>query len=418
VDNTTLQSATLTLTNHPDGSAESLAVTIPGGNPITASAYNSGTGVLTLTGNGATLAQFQTVIQSAKYNNTSNTPNTANRDITTQVNDGSALNADSAVAHTTLTVTPTNDSPTPVSDSYSGAVGNTKAVLGATASPTEPKVTLSGMSGQVPLANDTDPEGDTISVVANNNIATTGGGTVDIATDGKFTYIPGVGDKNQNDTFQYQVKDSNNSTAFGTVTVGIDNQLVWYVNGSAASEGDGRSTSPLKTLAGATTATGINGGGSSDADGSGDYIFVYGPNTYTGGLPLEASQKLVGSPQGLDVTGHAGVAPASGTNPTITGASNVDAIQLANDTDITRTDITGSTGTSAAVRGSAITNATIGSNTTMTGGSAGGLILSGAASGAISVAATISNSGGNSVNIQNRSGGTATLSGPITDTGS
>jgi len=106
VDDTNLESATITLTNRPDGAAESLSVDTTG-TTIVAAAYVSGTGVLALSGTD-TVAHYQQVIRTAKYNNTSQNPNTTSRSITFTVNDG---DVDSAVATATVTVTAVNDAP-------------------------------------------------------------------------------------------------------------------------------------------------------------------------------------------------------------------------------------------------------------------------------------------------------------------
>jgi VCBS repeat-containing protein len=303
----------------------------------------------------------------------------------------------------TITIIDVNDPPKTVADSYTGAVGNTTAVLGNVVS--EPNVSLSGMSGNVPSANDTDEDaGDTLSVVP-ETVSTTGGGSVTIDSDGTFTYKPGVGDKNQTDSFNYKVTDGE-ATTTGTVSVGIENTLVWYVNGSASSEGDGRSATPYKTLGG------INGaGGAGDADGSADYLFLYGSNTYSGGLPLETSQKLVGSPEGLSVPNHPNLVAASGTNPVVTNASG-DAIALANGSEVLRVNATGASG--VGIRGTSVTTATVGPNTTVSGNSGGAVALSGAAGGEISIGSTIENETGSVVSVSNRSSGTVTLSGSIT----
>jgi len=303
----------------------------------------------------------------------------------------------------TITIIDVNDAPKTVSDTYSGAVGNTTAVLGNVAS--EPNVTLSGMSGHVPSANDSDEDaGDTISVVA-ETVTTTGGGSAAIDSDGTFTYEPGVGDKNQTDSFTYHVTDGEATTA-GTVSVEIENTLVWYVDGAAASGGDGRSATPYKTL------SGINGaGGSGDADGSADYIFLYGSNTYTGGLPLEANQKLIGSPAGLSVPNHPNLVAASGTNPVVTNAGG-DAIALADGSELQRVNASNASG--VGIRGTSVTTATVGSNTTVSGNTGGGVVLSGAAGGEISIGSTIENQLGTVVSVANRSSGTVTLSGNIT----
>jgi VCBS repeat-containing protein len=301
----------------------------------------------------------------------------------------------------TITVIDVNDPPAVAPDSYSGVVGNTTAVKGDVVS--EPNVSL---SGALPIANDSDEDaGDTISVVEEDDIKTTGGGEVDIDPDGTFTYEPGQGDKNENDTFTYKVTDGE-ATSSGTVTIGIDNVLVWYVNGGAASEGDGRSATPYKVLGG------INGaGGAGDKDGSSDYLFLYGSNTYGGGLPLETSQKLVGSPQGLSVPGHAGLVAASGTNPVVTNAGG-NAIVLASGAEVLRTDAKNASG--AGISGSAVTTATVGPNTTISGNSGSAVALSGAAGGDIAIESTIENQNGSVVSVANRNSGTVTLSGNIT----
>ena len=303
----------------------------------------------------------------------------------------------------TIAVNNRNDPPLTQPDSYTGAVGNTTATLGNSVS--GPSVALGGMSGNVPSANDSDPDaGDSFSVVA-ETVATSAGGSVTIDADGSFTYTPGVGDKNQSDSFTYKVSDGE-ASATGTVTIGIDNVLVWYVNGAAGSEGDGRAATPYKTLAG------VNGaGGAGDVDGSGDYVFLYGSATYTGGMPLEASQKLVGSPQGLDVTGHTGLVAATGTNPVISNSGG-DAIALANGAEVLRVDAKSSSG--AGIRGTSVTTATVGANTTISGNSGSAVAISGAAGGDVSIGSTIENQTGSVVSVSGRSSGTVTLSGAVT----
>jgi VCBS repeat-containing protein len=300
----------------------------------------------------------------------------------------------------TVTIINVNDPPVVVNDTYTGAVGNTKAVLGNVVS--GPSVALSGES---PLANDSDEDaGQTISVVP-ETISTADGGSVTIGANGDFTYTPGVGDKNENDSFNYKVTDGE-ATTTGKVTIAIENTLVWYVNGSAASEGNGTSASPFKTLGGVDGA-----GGSGDADGPGDYLFLYGLNTYSGGLPLEANEKLVGQPEGLSVPNHPNLVAAGGTNPVVTNSGG-DAIALANGAEVLRVNATGASG--VGVRGTGVTSATVGPNTTISGNTGGGVALSGAAGGEIAIGSTIENETGAVVSVANRNSGTVTLSGSIT----
>ena len=84
-DNTTLVGATIRLTNPLDGLAETLT-TDSSGTAISA-AYDSGTGLLTLSGED-TLAAYMQVIRNIRYNDTSENPNTATRIIEFIVNDG------------------------------------------------------------------------------------------------------------------------------------------------------------------------------------------------------------------------------------------------------------------------------------------------------------------------------------------
>jgi methionine-rich copper-binding protein CopC len=306
----------------------------------------------------------------------------------------------------TISINDVNDAPVAVADSYGNAVGNTQAVLGTTGS--GPHIVL---TGNVITNNDTDEDATfphTISAVA-ETVASTGGGSATIAADGSFTFLPGVGDKNQVDTFTYHITDGALQSA-GTVSVTIANVLVWYVNG-AAGAGDGRSSSPLNTL------SGINGaGGAGDSDGTGDVVFMYS-GTYGGGLPLEASQKLTGEPHGLTVnpgSGDVTLVAAGGTNPTI-GNSGGAGIALANGVEIQRVNVNGTSG--AGVTGSSVTTAIIGTNTSIGGATGNAFELAGAASGNINVGSTISSSTARSVSVQNRSGGFVNLTGNVTDTG-
>ncbi|MFZ5527605.1 MAG: DUF4347 domain-containing protein, partial [Pseudomonadota bacterium] len=105
-DSTNLTGMTLTLTNPFNGALESLAATTTG-TSITAS-YDSGTGVLTLSGTD-TLARYQQVLRSITYNNLSEAPDTTTRFITVVATDGYTS---SAVATAEISITAMNDAPT------------------------------------------------------------------------------------------------------------------------------------------------------------------------------------------------------------------------------------------------------------------------------------------------------------------
>ncbi len=102
----TMTGMTVTLNNRPNGASELLAATTTG-TPIVAS-YNSGTGVLTLSGS-ATLAQYQQVLRTVTYNNTSQNPDTADRALTVVLTDayGQTASATSAISVTAVNNAPT-----------------------------------------------------------------------------------------------------------------------------------------------------------------------------------------------------------------------------------------------------------------------------------------------------------------------
>ena len=104
VDTTTLTSATVSITTGFVTGQDTLAFTNQNG--ITGS-WSAGTGVLTLTGS-ATVANYQTALQSVTYVNSSEAPSTATRTVSFVTNDGSA---NSAAATRDITVTAINDAP-------------------------------------------------------------------------------------------------------------------------------------------------------------------------------------------------------------------------------------------------------------------------------------------------------------------
>lgn len=104
-DDTTLASASIVLSNRPDGDAESLSVDV-GGTSISGN-YDSTTGRLDLSGSD-TLANYRQVISTLRYNNTSQDPDTTSREVTLTVNDGTD---DSVASTATVTVEAVNDAP-------------------------------------------------------------------------------------------------------------------------------------------------------------------------------------------------------------------------------------------------------------------------------------------------------------------
>ena len=88
-------------------------------NGITGS-YNSGTGVLTLSGS-SSVANYQAALRSVTYADSSDNPSGLTRTVSYQVDDGSATNHASNVVTSTVSVTPVND-PAVISGDTTGSV--------------------------------------------------------------------------------------------------------------------------------------------------------------------------------------------------------------------------------------------------------------------------------------------------------
>jgi VCBS repeat-containing protein len=193
VDDTHLESATIALTNDQDGAAEFLSVTVPGGNPITLGGTNN-SDTITLTGP-ATKAQFEAVVQSLTYDNTSNTPTTSSRNVNVTVNDG---DTNSNTPHSTITVTPTNDEPT--ATDQPGLSTNEDTAL---------PITLTG----------SDPENDTLSFTSDATSAQ--GGTISGGGTANVVYTPAQDFCGASDSFDFTVNDGNGGSDEGTITIAV-----------------------------------------------------------------------------------------------------------------------------------------------------------------------------------------------------
>lgn len=222
-----------------------------------------------------------------------------------EVCDGGALQqCDTATV--TLTIQAVNDPPVVAGESYRAA-GNTELAAGGAA----PTGTAAATSPLSLLANDSDVDGPSPLSTVTGSFPTAAGGTVDVASDGAFVYLPPVGFTGS-DSFGYQVTDGA-VVVPGTALVEVA-AVVWYVDNQAAPGGDGRSTQPFDTLLEAQTAS-----------VPGETIFVFaGDGTTAGqnaGFSLDAGQQLVG--QGVDLVVDFGAGPtvlvAAAAAPAITG---------------------------------------------------------------------------------------------------
>ncbi|MEZ5728889.1 MAG: cadherin domain-containing protein, partial [Burkholderiaceae bacterium] len=116
-DSVNLASMTVTITNLLDGASEVLAANT-GGTAITAS-YNPGTGVLTISG-ADTLANYQQVLRTVSYDNSSENPSTAARLVEFVASDGVYA---SAAVTSTVSITALNDAPVITSDGGGATAG-------------------------------------------------------------------------------------------------------------------------------------------------------------------------------------------------------------------------------------------------------------------------------------------------------
>ncbi|MDL1983033.1 MAG: DUF4347 domain-containing protein, partial [Deltaproteobacteria bacterium] len=146
-----LTSLTVTITNLLNGTAESLTANA-GATGLSVN-YDSGTGVLTISGAG-TAAQYQQVLRTVTYNNTSDTPTTTARIITFTATDA-VSNGNTAT--TTLTVQATNDAPV-------------NSIPGAQTTPEDMELVFFSGNGNAITISDTDATSAEVTLTATNGI--------------------------------------------------------------------------------------------------------------------------------------------------------------------------------------------------------------------------------------------------------
>ena len=131
------------------------------------------------------------------------------------------------------------------------------------------------------LANDTDPDGDPLTVTS----ATAANGTVTIRPDGTINYQPAA-NFNGTDTISYQISDGNGGVSTATVTV-----TVTPVNDAPVAVNDTRTTSEGTPIS-VTAASGVL---ANDSDVDGDTLTVSAIN----GVTTNVGQPVAGSAGGL-----------------------------------------------------------------------------------------------------------------------
>ena len=82
---------------------------------------------------------------------------------------------------------------------------------------TDENTTLNVTANEGLLSNDTDPDGDSLSIVSNSNPAK---GDLTVGSDGSFTYTPSL-NYNGTDSFSYTISDGNGGTANATASIRV-----------------------------------------------------------------------------------------------------------------------------------------------------------------------------------------------------
>lgn len=301
----------------------------------------------------------------------------------------SVLFTDTIDANTTLVAGSVRTTPIARNDSGYSTVGN---VL----------LTVSSASGV--LINDNDPDGTGsvavsgcgADVTAPFDCTSANSGNVSLNTDGSFTYNPAPGFSGA-DSFTYTIADSDNATDTATVSITVGTP-VWFINNTAVSTGDGRSSTPFNSITNFNTFA---------ADEVGDYIFIdTGSGAYTGTLTLLNNQQLIGEGVGLTISPNLSI--AAGTRPTITN------IVLASGNTVRGLNVTTSTGTG--ISGTSVGALTI-NNVTVNSNNGIGVSLSGGTSAMAVTFDGVSSSGGaNGIVLTNNSGSFTSNGGTIDPT--
>lgn len=319
------------------------------------------------------------------------------------------------------------------------------------------------------LAGASDVEGTALTIQGSGTITTTNNGTVTVDTGtGAFSYDPPPGFTGA-DSFQYSVCDNGiplpaACSTPATVNLNVSGNVVWFIDNSASTGGDGTLLSPFDSLADFN-------GSTNPADG--DYIYLAAGTYNEAGITLANNQVLFGQGTTGAFDSFAGITPPanSAARPTLGGAnpliiSSADGVSLAlNNTirgvdignttgfgisggtagnlSISETSITGNGGTINISTSAAFSNNVqldeLSSNSNSSSalslnGVSGTLAISAASAGitngsgspavdinggslSMSYPGNITNTAGRSVNITSNSGGTVSFTGALVDNG-
>jgi large repetitive protein len=360
-DSTTLTTATVTISANYVNGEDVLAFTTQNG--ITGS-FNAGTGTMTLTGT-ASVANYQTALESVTYVNTSENPSTAARTVTFTADDGQAANHLSAGSNHTITVASVDDAPVNngVPGQFTVMSGFTHAITGLSitdvdaGSGNDITTTLTSV-GTAFVTVGAVGGGAAITGNGTNAVTLTGTiGQINASLGGSVVYTAADNVTTSSLTTLTIATNDHGHTGTGgpitdtdVVSVGVTPQ-VWFIDqaqtGLVATEPRGSQLNPFSDVtefnAASLTSTG---------PGNNDTIYIKA-GTYTGpGINLKDGQTLLGDDQALSLADPFGGSPivietSSGARPTINVTTGGDqAIDLGVGNTIHGINITTAAGTS------------------------------------------------------------------------
>jgi hypothetical protein len=193
-DNASLTRATISITDHYVASEDVLGFTDQNG---ISGSFDDITGLLTLSGS-SSVANYELALRSVTYQNSSDNPTVTTRTVSFKVNDGLD---ESNVATRDITINTVNDAPLAVDDALVRKQNRST------------KIAVSTL-----LENDSDLEGDSLTVTAVNSPSSNG---ATIILDGSWVIYNAPAGFNSADAFTYSLNDGFGGSATGTVSVTV-----------------------------------------------------------------------------------------------------------------------------------------------------------------------------------------------------
>jgi hypothetical protein len=133
---------------------------------------------------------------------------------------------------------------------------------------------------------------------------TANGGNLTVNANGSFTYNPAPGFTGS-DNFSYTVDNGLSSPATATATLTVSG-MVWFVNNTASTNGDGRLSSPFQLT---TNFQDLNTGATNQPKDNDNVFFFESATTYGGSLVLRNGQKLIGQDASASLASITGLTP-------------------------------------------------------------------------------------------------------------